>query len=77
GNAQLMVNSLSIACGSGVRVGLEDNIWFDSKRTRLARNSDLIKRIHTLAEANGREIMAPGELRQLLNLKPGYGEYGR
>ena len=27
GNNQLMMNSLSIAIGGGVRVGLEDNIW--------------------------------------------------
>jgi len=27
------MNSLSIAIGGGVRIGLEDNIWFDSSRT--------------------------------------------
>jgi len=77
GNAQLMMNSVAIAYGGGVRVGLEDNIWFDQKRTRLARNADLIKRIHTLAEANGREVMAPSEFRMLLNLEDGDGRYGK
>ena len=38
GNGQLMMNSLAIAIGKGVRVGLEDNIWFDTERTRLATN---------------------------------------
>jgi len=77
GNAQLKTNSIAIAYGGGVRVGLEDNIWFDTRRTRLASSSDLLKRIHRLAEANERKFMHPAELRKLLNLKPGNGEYGR
>ncbi len=77
GDSQLMMNSVSIAIGGGVRVGLEDNIWYDNERTRLARNSDLIRRIHVLAEANGREIMKPGEFRIKMNLLPGNGQYGR
>src|SRR5262245_32217939 len=51
GNAQLMMNSIAIASGGGVRVGLEDNIWFDQGRTQLASNSQLLIRIHELAEA--------------------------
>jgi uncharacterized protein (DUF849 family) len=77
GNAQLMMNSLAIAAGGGVRVGLEDNIWLDKERTRLATNSDLLRRVHRLAESNDRKIMAPGELRKLLKLEPGSGAYGR
>jgi uncharacterized protein (DUF849 family) len=77
GNDQLMMNSLAILCGGGARVGIEDNIWLDKERTKLARNADLIKRIHTLAETNGRKIMLPRELRHLLNLQPGNGSYGR
>ncbi len=77
GNAQLMMNSIAIAAGGGVRVGLEDNIWYDPGRTNLATNADLLGRIHNLAEANERKVMSPGNLRKLLNLKRGYGEYGR
>jgi 3-keto-5-aminohexanoate cleavage enzyme len=76
GNFQLMINSVAIAIGGGVRVGLEDNIWFDSARTRLARNSDLLKRIKTLARANERNIMSPAELRKRLKLEDGHGRYG-
>lgn len=76
GDAQLKVNSIAIAAGGGVRVGLEDNIWYDPSRTRLASNTDLISRIHTLAEANQRSVMAPAELRGLLNLQSGNGKYG-
>jgi len=77
GNYQLMMNSVAIVSGGGVRVGLEDNIWFDKARTRLATNSDLLRRIHKLAEASERKVMSPAKLRELLNLQPGDGKYGR
>jgi len=77
GDAQLMTNSIAVAAGGGVRVGLEDNIWYDPGRTRLARNAELVRRIHRLAESNERKIMTPVELRKLLNLENGNGRYGR
>jgi uncharacterized protein (DUF849 family) len=60
-----------------VRVGLEDNIWLDTGRTKLARNIDLIERVHVLIEANDRKVMNPAELRKRLKLQPGNGRYGR
>ncbi|MDO5970478.1 3-keto-5-aminohexanoate cleavage protein [Flavivirga aquimarina] len=77
GNAQLMMNSLSLAIGGGVRVGIEDNIWYDNARTKLATNSDLLKRIHVIANANDREVMTSKEFRLKMNLEPGNGKYGR
>lgn len=77
GETQLMMNSVSIAIGGGVRVGLEDNIWYDRARTKLAGNPDLIKRIHTLAEANCRKMMTAEEFRSKMKLEKGYGSYGR
>jgi 3-keto-5-aminohexanoate cleavage enzyme len=77
GLTQNMMNSLAIASGGGVRVGLEDNIWYDQKRTKLATNSDLLRRIHVQAEANDREIMSSSTMRSLLKLNPGNGSYGR
>ena len=77
GNAQLKMNSISLAIGGGVRVGIEDNIWFDNARTKLASNSDLLKRVHTLANANGRALMTPREFRIKMNLNSGNGSYGR
>jgi 3-keto-5-aminohexanoate cleavage enzyme len=77
GDCQLMMNSIAIASGGGVRVGIEDNIWYDSSRTILVKNSELIKRIHTLAEANSRTIMKPADFRKLLRLQSGHGMYGR
>ncbi|WP_420578296.1 3-keto-5-aminohexanoate cleavage protein [Ekhidna sp.] len=56
---QLKINTIAIAAGGGVRVGLEDNIWFDSNKSTLATNIDLIKRIHEIANISGRPIMSP------------------
>jgi 3-keto-5-aminohexanoate cleavage enzyme len=77
GMSQLMMNSLAIATGGGVRVGLEDNIWFDKEQTRKATNADLLKRIHTIAKVCERQLMKPAEFRTLLNLRPGNGQFGR
>ncbi len=77
GNEQLKMNSLSLAFGGGVRVGLEDNIWYDTARTKLATNSELLERVHVIAKANGRQVMTPGALRQALKLNKGNGDYGR
>ncbi len=77
GDHQLRMNAITIAMDGGVRVGLEDNIWYDPARTRLARNSDLVSRIHTIANANERNVMKPAELRKVLHLENGHGRYGR
>jgi len=77
GSAQLKMNSTAIAMGGGVRVGLEDNFWYDTQRTELATNTTLLERIHNLSRVNERQIMTPAELRKHLNLKPGNGSYGR
>ncbi|MDD5021500.1 MAG: 3-keto-5-aminohexanoate cleavage protein [Endomicrobiaceae bacterium] len=73
---QLKINSLAISMGGGVRVGLEDNIWYDKSRTKLAKNIDLLKRIHSISKVNERTVMEPKEFRKLLNLKSGNGKYG-
>jgi uncharacterized protein (DUF849 family) len=77
GDSQLPMNSVAIAMGGGVRVGLEDNIFFDGRRTKLARNGDLLKRIHSIADDHERPVMTSQELRQLLDLEAGNGRYGR
>jgi uncharacterized protein (DUF849 family) len=77
GDSQLPMNALAIAAGGGVRVGLEDNLYYDPGRTRLATNADLLRRIHTLAQAHGRKLMDPVALRRILDLEAGHGRYGR
>lgn len=76
GDHQLPMNSLAIAMGGGVRVGLEDNIYYDRGRTRLASNADLLRRVHLVAEANERPLMTSAKMRRLLDLEPGAGRYG-
>ncbi len=77
GDSQLPINSVAIAMGGGVRVGLEDNIYLDNRRQHLARNVDLLRRIHAIAQNHGRSIMTPRELRQRLGLRAGHGQYGK
>jgi len=65
GADQLPVNSCAIAMGYGARVGIEDNIWWDSNRTRQASNLELIKRTHELIEINQKEFFKPKEFGSL------------
>lgn len=69
GGSQLILNSAAIAFGLGVRVGIEDNTWYDEKRTRQAKNIDLVKRVHTIISANEKRYMPSGDLRGILGLK--------
>jgi uncharacterized protein (DUF849 family) len=75
GNAQLAMNSVAIAIGGGIRIGIEDNYWYDTRRTRLATNAELLKRAHVIAEANERRVMSSTAFRRLLGLRTD-GEYG-
>lgn len=68
GNYQLKMNALALVAGGGVRVGLEDNIWYDSARTRLATNWDLVARIVNIARTMDKEPYTPEETRTLLGL---------
>lgn len=68
GDSQLAMNAMSLVAGGGVRVGLEDNIWYDSRRTRLATNRQLVERIMVIAAALGRRPYTCAEARQVLGL---------
>ena len=54
GRAQLKATSIAIALGYGVRVGLEDNLWWDDERTQLATNISLVQRVHRIASEHER-----------------------
>jgi len=64
GASQLEMNSIAIASGYGVRVGLEDNIWYDKAKKIPARNIDLLKRTHQLMNIHGRKLFTSQELGQ-------------
>jgi 3-keto-5-aminohexanoate cleavage enzyme len=68
GRFQLYVNSMAIAMGGHVRVGLEDNIWLDEAKTRLATNLALVERLVAVAQAVEREIATPARARELIGL---------
>lgn len=65
---QLKVNSASIIMGGGVRVGLEDNLWYDNNRTELSTNVRSIQRLRRIAAEIGREIASAEETRNILGL---------
>jgi uncharacterized protein (DUF849 family) len=68
GRYQLQANMLGIASGGHVRVGLEDNIWWDSERTELATNQALVERVVRMAEIAERPIATPRQVRERLGL---------
>lgn len=57
GAQQLDAHFLAMGLGWGVRVGLEDNIFFDRNRQHVATNLQLLKRIHQMAHLAQREMM--------------------
>ena len=49
GEPQLKMNVMALLSGGGVRIGLEDNIWFDAARTQPATNRALVERLIKIA----------------------------
>jgi len=73
GASQLPVAAMAAAAAPGVRIGLEDNLWLDAGRTRLARNVELVERVHALAALMDRPVMPSNDLRAALQV-PAPGE---
>ena len=70
GRQQLTANTLGLLFGDGVRVGLEDNIWYDEARTRLATNADLVERVTRAAALLERPVATAAEVRARLGIAP-------
>lgn len=70
GRQQLAANTLGLLFGDGVRVGLEDNIWYDQERTRQATNAELVERVVRLAAMLERRPAEPTEVRCRLGIRP-------
>jgi 3-keto-5-aminohexanoate cleavage enzyme len=68
GNSQLKMNVMSLLADGGVRVGLEDNIWFDEERTHVATNRELVERVLSIAKALGQTPYTHRETRQILGV---------
>ena len=70
GDFQHPMNVVGLVWADGVRVGLEDNVYFDEERTKLATNADLVRRVADHARNLGKRFAAPSELRERLGLSP-------
>ena len=68
---------MSIALGGGVRVGLEDNLYWNGDSRGLTTNLALLKRVHDFAKLAERPLMSSDEFRSRLGLAAGFGSYGR
>ncbi len=66
GQYQLDANVLSLSLGGGVRIGLEDNNYFDRNKSIKATNKMLVKRIVSIAKSMSLEIATPQEARKIL-----------
>jgi uncharacterized protein (DUF849 family) len=68
GRYQLRANVASIMFGGHVRVGLEDNLYFDDEGKELAANALLVRRLAEVAGLVGRRVATVGEAREILNI---------
>jgi 3-keto-5-aminohexanoate cleavage enzyme len=68
GRFQRPVTQWAIAMGGHVRIGLEDNLWFDDDRLDLATNARLVDRVVSVARSMGREPATPDAVRIRLGM---------
>jgi uncharacterized protein (DUF849 family) len=73
GRFQLDANVMGMAAGGHVRVGLEDNLYFDRAKTDLADNVRLVERIARIGQDMGRIPASAETARRLIGLRPGPG----
>jgi uncharacterized protein (DUF849 family) len=69
GRFQLAVNTMALAAGGHVRVGLEDNLYQDWGDRSLATNRGLVERVVRLAAELGRRPATPAEARRIPQLQ--------
>ncbi|WP_018133020.1 3-keto-5-aminohexanoate cleavage enzyme [Effusibacillus pohliae] len=67
GRAQLPLATMAIVLGGHVRVGFEDNIYYQ-KGVLAESNAQLVARIVRLANELGREVATPDEAREMLGI---------
>lgn len=69
GRYQLPANVLALATGGHIRVGLEDNIYYQHLPSKqLATNLQLVERVISIAGHMGIEVASPEETRSMLGL---------
>lgn len=70
GRHQTSAHAVAIGLGGHIRVGLEDNPYFDWETHSAATNPALVERSVKIAAAVGREPATPEETRRIIGLKP-------
>jgi len=68
GKTHIPISVTAIALGGNVRLGFEDNIYYE-KGVLAESNAQLVIRIVRIAKEMGRKIATPDEVRELLRLK--------
>ncbi len=68
GRYQLTVNALALAMGGHVRVGLEDNPYYDWGKRTPATNRMLVERVVRIAGELGRPSATPQQAREIIGL---------
>jgi len=68
GRFQLKINVAAVAMGGHVRVGVEDNLYYDSQRKHPATNAQQVERVARIAAELEREVATPADARQMLGL---------
>lgn len=69
GRHELPLGAIALAMGGHVRVGFEDNIYYEKGELAVS-NAQLVARIARLAKEMGRAAATPAEARQILGLPP-------
>ena len=69
GRFQRPAVELGLAMADGVRIGLEDNIWYDERREQLATNPALVQRAAKIADAMEKPLADAAEVRRRLDLR--------
>ena len=68
GRAQLPLSLAALALGGNIRVGFEDNVYFE--RGQLAdSNAQFVERAVALARVAGREVATPDQVRERLGVR--------
>ena len=62
GDHQLNSNIMGLIYADGIRIGLEDNLYFKNKEK--TKNIDLLKRIHRIINEMGLSILTPSNFRK-------------
>ncbi|MCQ4041846.1 3-keto-5-aminohexanoate cleavage protein [Streptantibioticus rubrisoli] len=70
GRFQTRANTLAAALGGHIRVGLEDNPYYDWRDKSDATNPRLVERAVRIAREMGREPSTPAQTRAIIGLKP-------